>query len=255
MEDLSEKEQLEQMRAWWSDYGNYVVGGVVLGALILFGYNYIENSRIQAQLEASMLYDTLTEQIVAADVEAAEASVAQLASEHTDTPYVAQARLALARLYMDQNRDQDAADVLAEIRNGAGPEEFRKVATLRLAKILLYQGKPEEVLPLLEGEVDGAFAARYADVLGDAYVMLERYVDARDAYQRALAEASGASTVNQTFVQLKLLDLPVEAFAAAGDGGDVADDADDAIPETDAPDDADDDVVVEEEADTGEEAE
>ena len=31
MDDLSEKEQIEQMRAWWSEYGNYVIGGIVVG--------------------------------------------------------------------------------------------------------------------------------------------------------------------------------------------------------------------------------
>ena len=38
MDDLlSEKEQIEKMQTWWSDYGLYVIGGVVLGAAILFG--------------------------------------------------------------------------------------------------------------------------------------------------------------------------------------------------------------------------
>ena len=46
MDDLlSEKEQIEQMRAWWSEYGNYVLSGVALGAIILFGINYVQTSR------------------------------------------------------------------------------------------------------------------------------------------------------------------------------------------------------------------
>ncbi len=58
MDDLlSEKEQIEQMRAWWSDYGNYVLSGVALGAIILFGINYVQTSRLEASYAASTLYD------------------------------------------------------------------------------------------------------------------------------------------------------------------------------------------------------
>ncbi len=38
------------MRAWWSDYGWYVIGGVALGAIILFGINQY---RAQTVNEAS----------------------------------------------------------------------------------------------------------------------------------------------------------------------------------------------------------
>jgi predicted negative regulator of RcsB-dependent stress response len=65
---------------------------------------------------------------------------------------------------------------------------------------------------MFEGQEEGAFAARIAEILGDAYVALDRGVDARDAYQRALAESGSSATVDQQFVQLKLLDLPVEVF-------------------------------------------
>ena len=67
---LSEKEQLEQLRTWWSDYGFYVVGGVVLGALILFGFNYYQNARNTAQEEASIQYDAVSGAIAEADLEA-----------------------------------------------------------------------------------------------------------------------------------------------------------------------------------------
>ena len=52
------------MRSWWSEYGAYVVGGVVLGAAILFGFNYYQSSQVQAEVAASLLYDNLTEQVV-----------------------------------------------------------------------------------------------------------------------------------------------------------------------------------------------
>ena len=212
MDDLlSEKEQIEQMRAWWSDYGFYVIGGVILGAGLLFGWNHMQTTERNAEIAASNLYRQLTDIVVDARVEEAEDLLDQLVDEYPDSSYTAQSRLAMARLYMDENRDQDAADALRAMIDGNVTAEFKTIGQIRLAKILLYQDKADEVVTLLAGLEEGAFAARAADVLGDAYVLLGRNSEAREAYQRALAETGNAATVNQQFVQYKLLDLPEEA--------------------------------------------
>ena len=210
MDDLlSEKEQIEKMRTWWSDYGLYVIGGVVLGAAILFGINYYQTQKVDAEIAASVLYDEITEHVVAGDLEAAEASAGALNGEYGNSSYAAQSKLAMARLYMDKNRDQDAVRALNELLAMDGFDHLKHVARARLAKILLYQGKPEEVLSLLEGQENAAFAARYAEELGDAYVALGRYDEARASYQAALGEAQ--PTVDRGLIQLKLLDIPEEA--------------------------------------------
>lgn len=214
MDDLlSEKEQIDKMRVWWSDYGYYVIAGIVLGAAVLFAINYYESSLRESQLEASALYDTLADHIVEGRVEAAENAAGRLASEFADSAYAPQSHLALARLYMDQNRDQDAADTLRELIASNADEVFRQMARVRLAKILLYQDQPEEVLELLGSTHSDAFDARYAEAEGDAYAELNRYDEAREAYQRALSEPNQAATIDQSFVQLKLLDLPIRTMA------------------------------------------
>jgi predicted negative regulator of RcsB-dependent stress response len=215
---LSEKEQIEKMQTWWSDYGLYVIGGVVLGAAILFGINYYQNQTVEAEIAASVLYDDVTQHVVEGNLEAAEAAAGNLDSEYGNSSYAAQSKLAMARLYMDKNRDQDAAQALNDLLAMSGYDNLKHVARVRLAKVLLYQGKPEDVLSLLEGQANAAFAARYAEELGDAYVALGRYDEARASYQAALSEAQ--PTVDQGLIQLKLMDLPEEASAApAEDGG------------------------------------
>ena len=214
MDDLlSEKEQIEKMRAWWSDYGWYVIGGVVLGAAILFGINFYQSQKLEAEIAASVLYDEIAGYVTDGNLEAAEASAGQLDGEYGNSSYAAQSKLAMARLYMDKNRDQDAAQALNELLAMPGFDHLKHVARARLAKILLYQGKPEEVLSLLEGQGNVAFAALYAEELGDAYVALGRYEEARTAYQAALGETQ--PTVDQGLIQLKLLDLPQSAGEAA----------------------------------------
>jgi predicted negative regulator of RcsB-dependent stress response len=224
---LSEKEQIEQMRSWWSEYGGYVIFGVAAGALLLFGVNYYQNSKQAAQIEASALYESLTNHVVEGNLDDAEGVADELGTTFAGTIYSAQSKLAIARLYMDNNRDQDAADVLRELLDTDTGEELKQIARLRLSRILLYQDKPQEVIELLEDRDDAAFAATYGEVLGDAYYALGRIADAQLAYQQVLLDPLSQGTVDQQLVQWKALDLPeVEEQEAAEEP--IADDTVDA---------------------------
>ena len=209
MDDLlSEKEQIEQFRSWWSEYGAYVIGGIVIGAGLLFGINYYQSTKLQAQLDASTAYETLIVQVVDGDLDEAEATANEIATLYSDTSYVGQAGLAMARLYMDKNRDQDAADALQAVLDSNGNDELKHVARLRLARIYLYQDKAQEVLDLLATQDVEAFSAAYSEVLGDAYTALGRIAEAQDAYQKILMDPTSQGTVDQQLVQWKALDLP-----------------------------------------------
>ncbi len=209
MDDLlSEKEQIEQIRTWWSEYGAYVIGGIVIGGAALYGLNVYQDNKLQLQLDASAGYESLLEHVIAGDLDDAEAAADVMASTYADTTYAAQSGLAMARLYMDKNRDQDAADALRAVVDSTAGREFRHVARLRLARILLYQDKAQEVVDLLEIEDSSAFAAAYSEVLGDAYHALGRIADAQAAYQRVLLDPSSQGTIDRQLVQWKALDLP-----------------------------------------------
>jgi predicted negative regulator of RcsB-dependent stress response len=205
---LSEKEQIDQFRSWWSEYGAYVIGGIVIGAGMLIGINYYQSAKLEAQLAASTAYEALIAQVVDGDLDEAEAIANEIATEFGDTTYVGQAGLAMARLYMDKNRDQDAADALQTVIDGNANDELKQVARLRLARIYLYQDKAQEVLDLLAGNDVEAFASAYGEILGDAYTALGRIAEAQDAYQKILMNPASQSTVDQQLVQWKALDLP-----------------------------------------------
>jgi len=207
VDDLqSEKEQLEEMRAWWTEYGRYVIAGVVIAVGLLFGFNQYESSKLTAQVEASALYESLTVHISDGDLDGAESVANDLATNYANTAYAAQSNLAMAKLYMDKNRDQDAANVLNELLAMRGNNSLKQVGRLRLARILLYQDKAQEVVDLLADQDDEAFAALFAEIRGDAFAALGQIGAAGDAYRTALADTS--QTVNRGMVQMKLVDLP-----------------------------------------------
>jgi predicted negative regulator of RcsB-dependent stress response len=215
VEDLSEKEQLEEMRAWWSEYGNYVIGGIVVGIALMVGIGQYRATTEKTQTEASVLYETLFEAVADGEADDAEAAASELYASYESTVYPSQARLAMARLYMDKGRDQDAAESLRVLVDAEPDSELGLIARLRLAKVLLYQDKPQEVTDLLSNQAESALTPRYSEVIADAYTVLGQYSDARDAYLIAMADSASMPTVDRVLVQMKLDDLPEVEMADA----------------------------------------
>jgi len=234
VEELSEKEQLDVMRAWWSENGRYIIGGVVLGVAMLVGWNQWRGGIATAQVTASALYEDVMSATGNGNLDAAGAAATDLFDNHASTTYAAQSRLAMARLYMDNGRDKDAADVLRVLVESGKDSEMQLVGRLRLAKVLLYQNKADEVIALLQEQGDHAFAARYSELLGDAYAALGSTAEAQAAYNAALIDDPAIRTVDTSLIQLKLNDLPDPDQVAAGTATE-ADAGTDATVEIDAP--------------------
>lgn len=214
MNDLTEKEQLDELRAWWAENRWMVIGGVALGIAIIAGIKMRGSHEMETALKASSQYEALLEEVAAERTDPARTIADTLFDEYQDTVYADQARLAMARLYMDRGRDADAADVLRPLAMDRGDEPMQLVARLRLARILLYQEKPDEVLEFLKVPKDSAFAARYNEVIGDAHFALGDFDKAAESYNAVLADERGQQTVDVALVRMKLGDLP---------GGDDAD--------------------------------
>lgn len=220
MNDLSEKEQLDELRAWWQENRAMVLGGVGLGIALILGFRMYTSQQVNEALAASTRYEDLVEAVADGELEPARDIAATLFADYDDTVYARQARLAMARLYMDRGRDADAAEVLRPLATSGGDEPLELVARLRLARILLYQDKPGEVLDLIEVPADSAFASRYHEVLGDAHYALGNLAEAASAWNAALADVRGQQTIDARLIRMKLDDLPdVDGAGSSADVG------------------------------------
>lgn len=250
MADYSDIEQLDAMRGWWAENGNFVLGGIAAGLLILFGWNRWQTGVANAEIAASTLYEEVMSAAGSGQLEQAIEPATELFDEYGASSYAALARLAMARMYMDNSRDQDAAESLRPLVESTSAGEVAMVARLRLAKILLYQGNAEQATDLLKGHQDNAFSAQYNELLGDAYVKMGSFAEAEAAYVAAMNDNPASPTVDINLIQLKINDLPVpDEIAAAVDAAGLSPDEEPAAedeedeeemlpmpPEDDAPD-------------------
>lgn len=216
-----DEEQVEALKRWWHENGSSLLTGVALVLAVFFGMRYWQSSQVATSAEASDLYQqiadlaiaSITEPASAETILGAQAIYATLKDEHPDSIYTRYAALAIARFQVESNQLDLAAAELQWIIDNPGigimkeaDEELFMTARVRLARVKVAQGKPQEALDLLRAVEPGSFAGNYAEVEGDALLALGQTDAARAAYERALAEIA---TGNPLVLQLKLQDLGV----------------------------------------------
>ena len=207
-EFLSEKEQIQYIREWWQENRSYILTALIIVIGGVTGNNAWKSSVTEKQLSASSLYESLVVEISENNLEAGEMIADQISEDYSDTVYYEKAKLAMAYFYMSQSRDEDAANSLRNILSKSSDSELSLIAEMRLAKIMLYQKKYQEVIDMLKGNIGHAFETKYSELLGDAYFGLEEFDKAEFAYMAALQNTNQAQIVDASLIQMKINDLP-----------------------------------------------
>ena len=205
-EYLSDKEQVERLRQWWRENGWFLIGGVALGLLALYGYNQYFAYQTRQSEAAGALYAAVQEAADESDTAAAETAFEQLRSEYPDHAYTFQAAMLVASATVVTAPDS-ATEKLRFAMEQSDDPDLAMIARLRLARVLAYREQYPEALALLNVPQPGQFAGRIAEIRGDIHAALGETDAARTAYLEAMV-TPGAELLDRGFLQMKLTDLP-----------------------------------------------
>ncbi|MFM0325922.1 tetratricopeptide repeat protein [Caballeronia glebae] len=199
-----EQESLESVKAWWAKWGNTTTWVVLVALVIGAGYNGWNFWQRRQAAEASVLYDHLQQAVNGND----QALVTRVATDMEDkfggTGYAQMTALAAAKsLYMAGN----AAGAKAQLQwaiDHAKDDEYKQIAKLRLALVLLDEKNYDAGLKLLSEQPLEAFKGVIADRRGDLLAARGKRDDARAAYKVALEALPENDTSARQLVQFKL---------------------------------------------------
>jgi len=201
--DLEEQEQLEDLKAWWKQWGNTVSGVIIaicVGIIAVQGWRWW--SAQQAD-RASVLYNAVSTATRANDVAKAKDAMTQLTDKYGGTAYTPRAALVLAATLHEAGDKAGAKAQLAAVIDRDSESELKEIARLRLAALQMDDKQYDEALRTLDAKHDEAFAGLYADMRGDVLVAAGRSAEARAAYQTALGRIDAKSPY-RNYVQVKL---------------------------------------------------
>ena len=202
----SEKEQWDEIKSWIKENGAWIVAGVVIGVGGIYGYRFWNARQEQHAIEAHSHYGNVLNALFRDRREDALKEIAQLDDEFARTPYADQARLALARWYVERGKAADAATPLRQVMDESRDEVLRLIARLRLARVLAEEGKLDDALKLLDAGGSSGFDPRYQEARGDILLAKGDRAGALAAY-RAAAGSTVAQILNEDLLNLKIADL------------------------------------------------
>lgn len=208
----SDKEQLEAIKKWWKENGRSITVGLVLGIGGVVGWtSWRAYDNAQAET-ASIVYEQL--------VNLSNAQQPTLAAEQSDilmrdfpkSMYASLGALVRAKNAVEAGERAKAEGFLRWVMENAPEPGVQHIARVRLARLILGDGKPQDALRLLEDSSPDGFEVLWEEARGDALVATDDAAAASNAYEKALG-ATDVSASARRRLRMKLEDLRVEGNA------------------------------------------
>lgn len=206
--DLQEQEQLDTLKAWWKDNGNWVLGVVLVVVVALGGWRGWQYYQNKQTSEAATLYQQFVEQLASNDAKRVNDAAAAVMDKYAATPYASRAALIAAQVNESGKEPLRAKTQLQWVIEHASEDGLKSVASLRMASILLDEKDYAGALKLLDAKHAASFDVLYADMKGDVLAAQGKPAEARAAYQLAFDKLDEKSNY-RNLVQMKL-----DAFGA-----------------------------------------
>lgn len=207
----TEEEQIAALKKWWKENWLSLFGGVLIGVGILAGGKYWLDTRNHHTESASVEYEAMMQSLARNQEEEASTRAATLLGQYADTPYAGLAALTMAKIKADKDDLVSAKSHLRWAIDNEQQVEVKTEAQIRLSRILLAEGSLDEALKLVNNIQLAPYKAVVEELKGDIYVAKGDKMNARTAYNLALAEldqsTSSAAPRARNFVQMKLDDL------------------------------------------------
>jgi predicted negative regulator of RcsB-dependent stress response len=217
--NLQDQEQLDDLKAFWKRHGNLITWLVTAVLLAFAGWNgwnwYQRNQAVQA----AAMFDELDKAASAGDADKAGRVFNDMKDRYARATLTQQAGLIAARVQYDKGQIDAAKATLTWVGEQAAEDEYRAVARLRLAGVLLDAKDHAGALQALDGATAKDFAALVADRRGDVLLAQGKTDDARAAYQAAY-KAMDDKIDYRRLVEVKLTALaaPPAPVGAAASG-------------------------------------
>lgn len=215
--DLQEQEHVDALKAFWKQYGNLITWALVAALAVYAGINGWQYwQRDQAQKAGSM-FDELDRAAQAGDADKTARIFADMKDRYGRTAFAQQAGLLTAKVLSEKGKGDDARAALAWVVEQAGDDEYRTLARLRLAGLLLDAKQFDEALKQLDAVGTGPFAALVADRRGDVLMAQGKVAEAKAAYRQAW------QAMDDKVEYRRLIDAKLTALGAApGKAADAA---------------------------------
>ena len=209
--DLEEQEQLDQLKHFWRQYGNWITWAliVILGAIA--GWNGYQLWQRNQSVQAAAMFDEVEKVVKAGDPHKAERAFSDMKERFASTVYTQQAGLLVAKMTYEAGKSDTSKAILMWLVDKASDKGYASIARLRLSSLLIENKSYDEALQLIGSGVSEEFAPLADDRKGDILLLQGKSLDAKLAYQKAYAAFDSQSEYRRLVgVKLNALGVKLE---------------------------------------------
>jgi len=204
-EYVTDEEQVERIKKWWSDNGSSVIAGLIIGVGGLTGWRFYVDYNVSQSAEASAHFSDLQNAMANKQSDKAIEYANIVLDDYQSTPYADLSRLSLARIYVDNEQYEQAAQQLQLLVDSTRETGLEMIARKRLAAVQAQLGQNDQALQTLDVEYPIEFTAAIEELKGDILAAKGAADQAQEAYQKA--RLANPPSANPQFLQQKLDNL------------------------------------------------
>lgn len=204
--DLEEQEQLDQLKHFWNQYGNWIslLLIAVLGTYAAWnGYQYWQRSQAT---QAAAMFDEVERVVKGAEPAKAQRAFEDMRERFASTAYAQQAALLVAKAHQDAGQAEAAIKVLEWLSDKGSDPGMVAISKLRLAALHMDAKSYDQALKVLEGAFPVEFQGLQADRKGDVFVLQGKRTEARQAFELAYKSMDDRAEYRR-LVEVKLLSM------------------------------------------------
>lgn len=194
----NEQEQVEAIKRWLKENGTAIIIGLALGIGAISGWRYWQSHQRERAEAASTLFTQVMAASRSQQPAQAEKLALQILGEYADTTYGTFAALMLAKLAVEKQDLTTATQQLSWVLEHSADVSMQRLARIRLARVLLAEGKHDEAWSQLERIPSGSPSAALAELRGDIMLAQGKKDEAGKQYLEAYANIEPGEQTNES---------------------------------------------------------
>lgn len=202
-EQYDEHEQSERVKQWLLKNGSNILTGVLLAVSAVAGWQWWQGKQANQGQEAANQYQVFVQSIEKNDVTKATVLGESFIKNYAETDLAYLASLRLAKLHLDNGRPELAAKTLENARSVAHGKQNLELLKIRQAQVALSQSKWDEAGAMLDSFTPEFYKATYEEMRGDIALAKNQRENAAKHFRSALAKLEPTAS-SRALIEMKL---------------------------------------------------
>ena len=176
----------EKLISWFQENYKNILLGIILGLGIGFSYNYYNDMQSNSQFEISSKYEEAIKAYNNNEINLILALSNELSKEYPTNTYTTMSNLYAAKIHYINGDFEQSKNKLRQIIDNQNDKDLKSIATIRLARLLISEGKYNDAEIVIKKHVNHNTNLLSIELLGDISLAKNQLLQAKSYYMKLL---------------------------------------------------------------------